>query len=204
MMSAILDKSFYRNTDVVKVAQNLLGKKLCTYIDGIYTAGIIVETEAYKAPEDAASHAFGNRRTTRTEIMFADGGMTYVYLIYGMYKVFNIITNVEDIPHAVLIRAIEPLEGIDAMLVRRKLPKIQKNLCNGPGLYTQALGIELLHTGIDVCHSEVIWIEDYKNMAENEIEKSPRVGLGKAVFEPYRNIPWRFYIKNNEWVSKPK
>lgn len=203
-MNTILDKKFYLNTDVVNIAKNLLGKKLCTMIDGKFTSGMIVETEAYNAPEDAASHAFNNRRTPRTEVMFAEGGVAYIYLIYGIYKLFNVISNEKEIPHAILIRAVEPLDGIDIMIERRGLSKLQNNLTNGPGLYTQALGIELAHTGIDLTQKQVIWIENYQTIADSEIIASPRVGLGKSVFEPFYSIPWRFRIKNNQWTSKAK
>lgn len=196
-----LGKPFYLNTDVVKLAQELLGKKLCTLINGQYTSGMIVETEAYKAPEDAGSHAYNGRRTIRTETMYREGGIAYVYLIYGMYKLFNVVTNENGMAHAVLIRAMEPLEGTDHMLNRRKMKQVHRKLCAGPGLLTQALGIEMKHNEIDLC-GDTIWIEDYLSIEAEKIESFARIGLGKLVSEPYLSMPWRFTLKDSIWVSK--
>lgn len=196
-----LSKPFYLNPDVVWLAKDLLGKKLCTHINGIYTSGKIVETEAYKAPEDAGSHAYNGRRTARTETMYQEGGIAYVYLIYGMYKLFNLVTNVDGIAHAVLIRAIEPIDGIEHMLLRRKMKEVSRKLCAGPGLFTQALGIEMQHNEIDLC-GDTVWIEDYLSTSAEQIESSARIGLSKLVIEPYLSIPWRFTLKGNSWVSK--
>ena len=200
-MPTKLPPAFYQQDDVVSIARQLLGKRLCTYIDGQITAGMIVETEAYRAPEDPASHAHNYRRTHRNEAMYLQGGMSYVYLIYGIYKLFNVVTNSQDIPHAVLIRAIEPLEGITTMLQRRQLPKIQTRLSAGPGVLGQALGIDLSHSGIDL-QGNTIWISPYQEIEADHIVASPRIGLGKSVTEPYFSMPWRFHIKDNCWVSK--
>ena len=135
----ILNDAFYRRKDVVTIAKELLGKILVTNIEGAYTSGMIVETEAYAGALDKASHAFNNRRTNRTETMYANGGVAYVYLCYGIHHLFNVVTNTEHIPHAVLIRAVEPLEGIDIMLARRKKEKIAANLTGGPG-YERSTG----------------------------------------------------------------
>ncbi|MXV38889.1 DNA-3-methyladenine glycosylase [Flavobacteriaceae bacterium Ap0902] len=198
-----LPLEFYQREDVTQIAQDLLGKKLCTNIHGAFTAGKIVETEAYHAPEDAASHAYLNRKTKRTMPFYQSGGIAYVYLIYGVYKLFNIITHIEGVPHAVLIRAIEPIDGIDIMLYRRNLNKIQRNLTGGPGLTSMALGIDMTHNGISMT-SDVIWIGDAPKVDEHEVIASPRVGLGKNVIEPYYSIPWRFRLKNNPFTSPAK
>lgn len=203
MNEAKLSKSFYQRSDVPQIARELLGKKLCTHINNQYTSGIIVETEAYCAPEDPASHAFQNRFTKRTKPFFDAGGISYVYLIYGLYKLFNVVTNVENVPHAILIRGLEPIDGVDVMLERRKLTSIKRNLTGGPGLLSMALGIEMMHNQ-EPLNGDLIWIEDGPTLASNEICASPRVGLGKNVFEPYYSIPWRFRIKNNPFTSPAK
>lgn len=201
--STKLNLDFYQRADVVQIAKDLLGKKLCTHINGAFTSGIIVETEAYRAPEDPASHAFQNKLTPRTKAFFAQGGVAYVYLIYGMYNLFNVVTNVEGVPHAVLIRAIEPKEGVEVMLKRRKLDKVKRNLTGGPGILSIALGIELAHN-FEPLDQNNIWIEGAENIAENKIIASPRVGMGENVFEPYFSMPWRFRIKDNKFTSPAK
>jgi DNA-3-methyladenine glycosylase len=174
----------------VQIARELLGKYLFTNIDGIFTGGIITETEAYNGESDKASHAFGGRRTSRTEIMYARGGFAYVYLCYGIHSLFNVVTNRENIPHAVLVRAIYPVEGIDQMFLRRRSPKSNvEELCIGPGTVSQALGIHFRHTGKSLLENE-IWIED-KGLAipTEEIIVGPRVGVdyaGKDALLPYR------------------
>ena len=144
-----LKQSFYLNQNVIDVSRNLLGKVLVTNIDSNLTSGVIVETEAYAGIDDKASHAYNNKRTQRTETMYQKGGIAYVYLCYGMYYLFNVITNIEDVPHAVLIRAVEPLKGIDIMKDRRKIKGNKYNLTNGPGKLSIAFGIDKL-TLIDV------------------------------------------------------
>ena len=134
-----LNKDFYLRTDVVQISKDLLGKYLFTKIDNKITAGIITETEAYAGITDKASHAYNNRRTARTEIMFAKGGISYVYLCYGIHHLFNVVTNVEDVPHAVLIRAVKPIEGIEAILKRRNSKEIHSRISGGPGTVSQAL-----------------------------------------------------------------
>ena len=142
----ILPESFYNRKDVVKIARELLGKILVTEF-GVRTSGIIVETEAYAGITDKASHAYGGRRTGRTEVMYSPGGTAYVYLCYGIHHLFNVVTNIEGIPHAVLIRAIEPVEGIETMLERRGKTKLSPSLTAGPGALSQALGISTALTG---------------------------------------------------------
>jgi DNA-3-methyladenine glycosylase len=154
-----LPLNFYQQDDVLEISRKLLGKYLFTYFDSVLTGGMIIETEAYRAPEDRASHAYGMRRTKRNEVMYQAGGVCYVYLCYGIHTLFNVITNQEGIPHAILIRAIKPLVGIEAMLKRRHKQKIDCNLTGGPGTLTQALGIKLSHNGLSLLSSQ-IWIED--------------------------------------------
>jgi DNA-3-methyladenine glycosylase len=197
-----LSKEFYLREDVIQISKDLLGKSLFTKIDGKLTGGIIVETEAYRAPEDKASHAFNHRRTARTEIFYKEGGISYVYLCYGIHYLFNIITNIKDTPHAVLIRAIEPNEGIDTMLKRRKKTKPTFDLTAGPGSMSMALGINSRHNGLDLTGPHV-WVEDNElAIPEKNILKSPRVGVAYA--EEYASKPWRFRIKDNPWTSKAK
>ena len=141
---------FYQREDVLAISHELLGKVLCTNFNGSLTTGIIVETEAYAGVADRASHAYGGRRTNRTEVMYSPPGTAYVYLCYGIHHLFNVVTNVEGVPHAVLIRAIEPIEGIDIMLQRRKMSKLLPKLTAGPGILSQALGISTQHSWISL------------------------------------------------------
>lgn len=187
-----LQKQFYLRDDVVKISKELLGKVLCTNIDGRYTSGIITETEAYEGEIDKASHAYNNRRTKRTEVMFAEGGTAYVYLCYGIHHLFNIVTHKKDIPHAVLVRAIKPLEGIEIILERRNQLKLVPNTSGGPGTVSQALGIKTKHTGVDLT-GDLIWLED-RNIKVNkkDIIASPRVGVDYA--GDHAQWPYRFRI----------
>jgi DNA-3-methyladenine glycosylase len=188
---AKLSKNFYLREDVLFIARQLLGKYLFTKFNGKLTGGIISETEAYNGIVDRASHAYGNRRTDRTEIMYNEGGFAYVYLCYGIHSLFNVVTNTKDIPHAVLIRSIHPTHGIDVMLKRRKKKSVDKTLTKGPGSVSQALGIHYSHTGMSL-HGNKIWIED-KNyaVAPSQIEITKRIGVdysGEAAHYPYRFV----------------
>ena len=145
----MLKASYYLNDDVVFLAKDLIGKTLCTNINNKLTCGIITETEAYAGVTDKASHAYGNRRTNRTETMYSKGGVSYVYLCYGIHRLFNIVTNKKDAPHAILIRAIYPIRGIEEIVKRRGI-KFTNNLCVGPGKVSQALGIDLLHNNLSL------------------------------------------------------
>jgi DNA-3-methyladenine glycosylase len=197
-----LPESFYTRDDVVLIAKELLGKVLVTNIEGVYTAGMIVETEAYAGPQDKASHAYGNRRTARTEIMFSKGGTAYVYLCYGIHHLFNVVTYKNDIPHAVLVRGLEPLEGIEHMLTRRNKGQLQSSLTAGPGALSVAMGIHTRHTGLSLLGDE-IWIEDRAiNIPGQDIVAGTRVGVGYAKEDAY--LPYRFSIKGNKYVSKGK
>ncbi len=187
-----LQKDFYIREDVVLIAKELLGKVLITNFNGAISAGIITETEAYAGINDRASHAFGGRRTARTEIMYATGGTAYVYLCYGIHHLFNVVTNQKDIPHAVLIRAIKPIEGMDVILKRRKQKEISNKLSSGPGTLSQALGIQTSHSGENLLGNK-IWIEDRGiNFPDIEIIKSPRIGVDYAGADAL--LPYRFFV----------
>jgi DNA-3-methyladenine glycosylase len=186
-----LRKDFYLREDVVQIAKELLGKYLFTKFNGKITGGIISETEAYNGIVDRASHAYGGRRTERTEIMYREGGTAYVYLCYGIHSMFNVVTNMKDIPHAVLVRGLIPTHGIDVMLKRRNKKTADKTLTKGPGSVAQALGIHYSHTGMGL-NGTNIWIEDKKYMvADSQIEVTKRIGVdysGDAAHYPYRFV----------------
>lgn len=192
-----LDRSFYLNEDVVQVARNLLGKVLVSNIDGKLTAGKIVETEAYCGRGDKACHANG-RRTPRTEVMYGEGGHAYVYLCYGIHHLINVVTNAEAQADAVLIRALEPLVGIDAMIKRRKNTKAK--LTSGPGTLSQAMGVQVEMTGADLLGDE-LWIAKGDPLHSFEIQSDVRIGVDYAEEDALR--PWRFIVKGNKYVSKP-
>jgi DNA-3-methyladenine glycosylase len=196
-----LPESFYLNTDVVHLSKNLIGKYLFTCIDGVTTGGYIIETEAYNGVIDRASHSYGNRITPRTKTMFMQGGVAYVYLCYGIHEMFNIVTSVEGQPHAILIRAIQPTEGIEAMLYRRNMVALKPNITQGPGSVAKALGISRAINAISL-QSDTLWIED-RGLAftDEEIAAVPRVGVDYAGEDAL--LPYRFYVKGNPYVSKP-
>lgn len=198
----MLGEDFYIRKDVVQVARDLLGKLLVTRFDGVITTGIITETEAYAGVTDRASHAYGDRRTPRTEVMYHKGGVGYVYLCYGIHHLFNVVTNVEGTPHAVLIRAVEPVDGIEHMLERRNKKVLLPALTSGPGALSQALGIHTSHTGISLLGGD-IYIEDVgKKFMHKDIVAGTRVGVAYAEDDAY--LPYRFWIKGNAFVSKGK
>jgi DNA-3-methyladenine glycosylase len=199
-MPAKLPREFYTRTNVLLVARQLLGCRLVVQeADGVRVAGRIVETEAYIGPEDKASHAYGNRRTSRTETMFAAGGMAYVYFIYGMYYQFNVVTGRAGVPHAVLVRGLEPLEGIERMRERRPV-KRDRDLTSGPGKLCQALGIDRSFNSEDLL-GERVWLEAGEGkLAPRHITSGPRIGIDYA--EEYIDKPWRFWIKDNPYVSR--
>ena len=197
----MLDKTFYTRQNVVEIAQDLIGKIICTQINGILTCARIVETEAYSYQEKAC-HAYNNRLTERTKIMFGEGGTSYIYLCYGIHELFNIVTNTNGTAEAVLIRGVEPLQGVDLMVKRRNFDRLNSNLTSGPGKLTIALGIGRALNGIDLL-GEQIWLEkdDFK-VEHDHINRSPRIGVGYA--EEDAHLPWRFYLDNNPYVSKGK
>jgi len=196
-----LPYSFYQQSDVQLLAQQLLGKQLFTNVDGVITSGIIVETEAYNGITDKASHAYGGRFTPRTSTMYQAGGVSYVYLCYGIHYLFNVVTAPENHPHAVLIRGVEPVEGISTMLTRRKMECLAPRITAGPGALAQALGIDKKLNAKDLLGDEV-WIEDDGlSLAADQIVASPRVGVAYA--QDHALLPWRYYVKGNKYVSKP-
>ena len=197
-----LDNSFYDRPDVVKVARELLGKVLVTAFDGQRTSGRIVEVEAYNGVVDRASHAYSGRRTRRTEIMFGPGGSAYVYLIYGIYHLFNVVTNKKDVPHAVLVRALEPMEGIPLMLKRTGKPKPDHTLTRGPGNLSRAMGLLTTHTGTLLSGDEIYIGDDGYKPKRGEIIAGPRIGVDYAGEDAA--LPYRFYLKGNVYVSGKK
>ncbi|MGK7371073.1 MAG: DNA-3-methyladenine glycosylase [Candidatus Halalkalibacterium sp. M3_1C_030] len=199
-MSHILPDSFYQRDDVVQISRELLGKVLCTEIEGsVLTAGIITETEAYRGRDDKACHAHG-KRTKRTEIMYHEGGKAYVYLCYGIHHLFNIVTNSEGIADAILIRAIKPVEGFELMLERRGKEEVKPELTAGPGRLSQSLGITTDYYGLDLTAKSAIWIEDRGHaISPQNIKSTPRIGVDYAGEDAQR--PWRFHLKESKWVS---
>jgi len=188
---------FYIRDDVVQVSRELLGKVLCTRIDGQVTKAIITETEAYAGIGDKASHAYGGRRTKRTEPMYARGGTAYVYLCYGIHHLFNVVTNQIGTPHAILIRVGTPLEGIDVMERRRNKPATDHNFLNGPGSLGQALGITTDYSGVSLVEDR-IWIENRQiSVSPGNILSGPRVGIDYA--EEDAKKPYRFRIEVNDF-----
>lgn len=193
-----LSKGFFTAEDTVLIAKQLLGKKLYTQIDGELCSAIIVETEAYKGPQDVGSHAFNNKRTTRNEVMYHEGGVVYMYICYGIHDMLNIVTGPAESSHAVLIRALEPVDGIAYMQRRRMISDIRR-LCKGPGALSRAMGLNKRHNGISL-QGDQIWIEDSAELKDDDIIKTSRVGLN--IDEPFKSIAWRFYIKGNIYISK--
>lgn len=194
-----LPREFYTRRNTLLIARELLGKLLVIGGEKLpRVSGKIVETEAYQGPRDKASHAFGHRRTTRTETMYGEGGIAYVYFIYGMYCQFNVVTNEVDAPHAILIRALEPIEGLDVMRQRRPV-RIDRDLSNGPGKLCIAMNIDRRFDRTDLIGDE-IWIEEYEKIKPRQIAAGPRIGIGYA--EEYVTKPWRFWIKDNPYISR--
>jgi DNA-3-methyladenine glycosylase len=190
---------YFQQKDTVQLAKDLLGKILITDWDGQLTSGRIVETEAYLGATDRASHAYGGRRTARTEIMYLPGGYAYVYLCYGLHHLFNVVTHHEGVPHAILIRAVEPIAGIQVMLYRRNKKDSDASLTRGPGSVAQALGIKKHHSG-HTLQSDYLYLADEGNpFKENEIGISPRIGVDYAGEDAF--LPYRFFIKNHPSVS---
>lgn len=195
------DRSFFTDSDVVTLSKRLLGCHLNTLVDGKITSGRIVETEAYRGRDDKACHAFNYKRTKRTETMFMEGGHAYVYLCYGIHNLFNIVVNVEGEPDAILIRALEPIEGVDEMLLRRKINKIKPQLTAGPGVLSKAMGIDKSMNNVDLTAIDSpVWIELKEPIEADNIISGPRIGINYA--EECVEWPWRFCIKNNDYLSR--
>jgi DNA-3-methyladenine glycosylase len=193
-----LPLSFYLRNDVVKISKELLGKVLVTNLDGEYTSGRIVETEAYAGEIDRASHA-SKGRTPRTEVMFGEGGKAYVYLCYGIHQMFNIVTSSEGTPHAILIRAVEPLEGVDIMLQRTGKKKLDHTLTRGPGNVGKAFGFHTSQCGLSLVSDELFVADDGFNVTKAMIGTSPRIGVDYA--GEHAEWHYRFFIKGNKYVS---
>lgn len=203
-----LPREFYTRTDTIEIARDLLGKLLVVPApDGARVSGEIVETEAYLGAADRAAHSYNHRRTARNEITYAEGGRVYVFFIYGMYFQLNVVTGERDVPHVVLIRAVEPVENIELMRERRHLKKgvptptkmPDRNLTSGPGKLCLAFDITRALNGADLAGDE-IWLEKYKNYAPEEISVGRRIGIDYAGEDAEK--PWRFWVKNNLYVSK--
>jgi DNA-3-methyladenine glycosylase len=202
MSAKRLNREFFTRDDTLRIARELLGKLLVvTAPDGSRVSGMIVETEAYLGVIDKAAHGYGGRRTQRNEITYAEGGHVYVFFIYGMYYQLNLVTGPVDDPHVVLIRAVEPVEGIEIMRSRRGEMK-DKNLTSGPGKLCIAFAITRDLNGEDLTDSGRIWVEGFRDLKTTEIESGPRVGIDYA--EEFAGLPWRFWQKGNQFVSKAR
>jgi DNA-3-methyladenine glycosylase len=195
-----LKRDFYTRVDTLRVARELLGKRLVVPApDGERVSARIIEVEAYLGAEDKAAHSYGNRRTARTETMYRVGGTVYVFFVYGMHHQFNVVAGPEGVPHAILLRGVEPEEGVEWMRSRRPV-KNERELTNGPGKLCQALGIDRSFDGEDLTGRRV-WIEDTgAEIKPEEIAAGPRIGIAYA--EEYAHKPWRFRLKDNAFVSK--
>ncbi len=199
-MPSKLPRSFYERDDVVQISRELIGKVLCTRFGNTLTSGIITETEAYNGRTDRACHAYPDVRTDRTETLYGPPGKAYIYLCYGIHHLFNVVTNREGLADAILIRALNPLDGIEKMLKRRRKEKIGPMLTNGPGKLSQALGIKTSYDQTDLAGYK-IWIEDRGvKIHSGDIASSPRIGVDYA--GEHANLPWRFTLKNSKWISK--
>jgi DNA-3-methyladenine glycosylase len=201
-MTGFSDKiplSFFENKDVLGIARSLLGKSLYTFIDGKLTGGIITETEAYAGVKDKASHAYGGRRTQRTETMYKPGGHSYVYFTYGMHHLFNIVTSVKDDPQAVLIRGMIPTEGFDIQYERRNKIKNKFLMANGPAKVCQALGITLKQNSIPLS-GDVIWLQNVgERPHKNQIITCTRVGVDYAGEDAL--LPYRFILHHPDYKT---
>jgi len=198
----ILPDHFFEQKDTIWLARNLLCKILTTRFEGKETSGRIVETEAYLGETDRASHAFGGRRTARTETMYLPGGHAYIYLCYGIHHLFNIVTHQQDVPHAILVRALEPLTGIAFMMERRNKIKLDHTLTRGPGTLSKAMGIHYKHSGKLLQQPELFIADDGFRYDEALIVSSPRIGVDYAGEDA--KLPYRFFVKGNQYVSGKK
>ena len=208
----ILQPDFYNRPTLI-VARDLLGQRLVRELDGQRVSGLIVETEAYSGPDDSASHAYLKRNSGRAGVMFGPPGRSYVYFIYGMYFMLNIVTEAEDFPAAVLIRAIEPQEGVELMHTNRFSPHplpaasplrvpSPPRLTNGPAKLCQALKIDRKLNNWDLTLGQALWLESAPAVPADAIATGPRVGIDYAQPED-RTAPWRFWLRGNKFVSKP-
>lgn len=194
---SVLPDSFYTRKSVTQIARQLLGKKLITNVLGKRSGGIIVETEAYSYQERGC-HAYENKMTSRNKIMFEAGGVAYVYLCYGIHNLFNVVTNKHGLADAVLVRALEPYEGVEWMMERMNTQSVRR-ITSGPGKLTKALGIDRSFDG-KFLNSAEVWIEEGVKVSSQKIVASSRIGIDYAGKDAL--LPWRFSIKDSEWVSK--
>lgn len=190
--------SFYTQTDTEQVARDMLGMWLVHDGEDGLTAGRIVETEAYCGGEDRGCHAFGMKRTPRTEVMFREGGVAYIYLCYGIHQMFNVVTHREGEPHAILVRALEPTEGLDLMRERRQTDTLT-DLCSGPGKLGKAMGFHTSQTGTSLLGNR-IWLEGEPGQVSRNIVEGPRVGMHFDGF--YCTVPWNFRVAGSPFVSQ--
>lgn len=197
-MNQKIAPDFYLQPNTEEIAQKLLGKHVCTNINSRFCRAMITETEAYTM-NDRACHAFGGRRTARNEPMFQTGGISYVYLCYGIHRLFNIVTNRKGIADAVLVRAVRPLEGVEHMLIRRKMENVHQRLTSGPGSVSEALGIQLVHNRVELW-GDTVWLEEGEDFERNQITTTTRIGVPYA--GPDALLPRRFYVTNSPFVSK--
>ena len=197
-----LSRDFFAR-DTLSVARLLLGKRFVRRLGSERLAGRIVEAEAYIGGDDLGCHASVGR-TARNEVMFGPPGHAYVYFTYGTHWMFNVVTEAEGFPAAVLIRALEPLEGT-AVMERNRKGRAGFDLCSGPAKLAQALDITRALNGVDLCarRGAELWIEDAPSIPDDDIVTGPRIGLNNTP-EPWRSIPWRFYLRNNSFVSRAK
>jgi len=194
-----IGREFYLRQNTITIARELLGKLLVVpAASGERVSGMIVETEAYMGETDKAAHSYAGRRTKRTETMYAAGGTVYIFFIYGMYYQFNIVTGPQEHPHAILIRAVEPIEGIEVMRERRGEMK-DRNLTSGPGKLCIAMGIDRGVNGEDLL-GERVWLEECRKLSRKEIVAGKRIGIDYA--EEDAEKPWRFWVNDNPFVSK--
>ncbi len=201
MSPTSLNREFFVRKDTLRISRDLLGKLLVVpTANGDRVSGMIVETESYLGVDDKAAHSYGGRRTARNEITYAEGGHVYVFFVYGMYYQLNVVTGLVDNPHVVLIRAVEPVEGVDIMRQRRGAMK-DTNLTSGPGKLCIALGIDRSLNGEDLL-GQRIWVEEYRNFKKQEIMSGPRVGIDYA--GEFIDMPWRFWVKDKPLVSKTR
>jgi len=198
----LLSRDFYQNTNPFFVGEQLIGKIIETSFDQKVCTARIVELEIYKAPEDRGSHAYQNKLTDRTKIIFEKGGLAYVYLCYGIHHMFNVVSGPEGVAHAILIRAVEPLQGIHTMKSRRGIEK-EVQLTNGPGKLCQALGIKTSFDGETLFErrSKIRLLDDGFKYIPDDLYKGPRVGIAYAKEDA--NLPYRYYLKQNSFVSRP-
>ena len=196
-------KDDFSSRDVLVMAQDLIGCYLLSSIEGSLVSGRIVETEAYRGKDDKACHAFGYKKTKRTSTMYLPAGHSYVYLCYGIHHLFNIVASDEGEPDAVLIRALEPVNGLEKMMERRHFSRLKPQLTAGPGVLSKAMGIDKRHNALDLSGVDSpLWVEYPDSLEGFQIEQSPRIGIAYA--EECVSWPWRFTLKNNPYLSRIK